>query len=145
MDKVRVYTCYDRPPAAAMDKFGKSRTRQADAKDCDINAIMARYEKTGVLPVTQRQALYVDVSEMGDYRTALHQVAEAEGLFMQLPAHVREQFANDPAVFLDFCSDEANQEAMVELGLLDAVERPVKADEAGKASDPGSKPGESQK
>lgn len=118
-DVVKVYSEYDPPPKPVLAKFEKTLTRDSEAKDCDVNVIMARYEKTGMLPVDNRQAFFADVSEMGDYRSALHQVKMADEFFMSLPAKVRSRFDNDPAAFLDFVSDPASRDEMVELGLLE--------------------------
>lgn len=117
--RVKIYTAYNPPPAVRMSNWGASRTRQSEAEACDINAIMRRYEKTGVLPVEGREAFFADVSNMPDYRTALDHVHEARRYFMTLPADVREKFGNDPAGFLDFVADPDNRDEMVELGLLE--------------------------
>lgn len=113
------YTYRDRPPRVRVDGFEKSRTRQSEAAACDINNIMRRYEQTGVLPVDGREAFYADVSQMGDYRTALEQVRLANEAFLELPAGLRRRFDNDPAAFLDFTSDPANRKEMQELGLIE--------------------------
>ncbi len=113
------YTAADRPPKVVLTDFDVSKTRQSEAAATNINTIMARYDKTGVLPVDSRQAFYADVSQMGDYRTALEQVRVADDAFMALPANVRAQFENDPALFLDFTSDPANRDQMREMGLIE--------------------------
>lgn len=136
--EVLIYTAYNPPPSVPYVCTGKSLTRQSEAKDCDVNVIMARYEKTGVIPVQSREAFYADVSEMGDYRTAVHQVKMAEEYFGSLPARVRSEFDNDPAAFLDFVSDPENRGKMVELGLLP----PETAEEVG--PDPGRGPESSE-
>ncbi len=117
-----IYSGYRPPPKVVLDAeyFGKSLTRQSEMAACDINNIMAKYEKTGVLPVEGREAFYADVSMMGDYRSALENVRMADEAFMSLPAKVRSKFDNDPAGFLDFCSDPANRDEMVEMGLIEA-------------------------
>lgn len=98
------------------------KTRQADAEACDINVIMRRYEKTGMLPtMAQVEGYFADVSDMGDYRTALSVVREADGMFMALPAEVRRRFDNDPAAFVDFMADPANRDEAVKLGLVAAA------------------------
>lgn len=99
-----------------------SLTRQSEADAADINKIMARYEKTGVLPVSQREALFIDVSEMGDYRSAVEQVELVNEYFRQLPAKVRAEFDNEPARLLDFMSDPANEGRARELGLVEKEE-----------------------
>ncbi len=120
MDKVRIHHAYDPPPKVRISKWGKSRTRQSEAAALDINNIMRKYEKTGILPVEGREAFYADVSTMPDYRSALAAVESADDAFMALPAAVRSRFDNEAALFLDFCSDPDNRDEMVTMGLLEA-------------------------
>jgi phage internal scaffolding protein len=95
------------------------RTKQSMKDECDVNGIIGRFAKTGLLtPVNKDPGIYVDVSEMGDYKESLHQVDMANEMFMQLPAVVRAKFENDPAVFLDYASDETNNQDMVDMGLM---------------------------
>lgn len=112
----------------------KSMTRQSEAEECDINRIMARYEKTGVLPLETREAVFMDVSELGTYQDVLANIQKAEAGFLQLPPKVRERFGNDVASFLDFCQ-VANPAELEELGLVEkapegAVATPEAASEA---------------
>lgn len=100
----------------------KSMTRQSEAESCDINQIMKRFEKTGVLPMDTREAVFTDVSEIGSFREALDVVARATAGFMELPAKVRERFGNDPVYFVDFCQDPANRGELEELGLVETAE-----------------------
>lgn len=89
--------------------------RQADAASCDINNIVKQFDKTGTLPMVDVNALYADVSTIGDYRSALEQVALADEYFMALPPKVRERFGNDPAEFLDFTSKPENRKELLEM------------------------------
>lgn len=111
----------------------KSLTRQSELAGCDVNVIMKRYEKTGELPMNARTAIYADVSEVGDYRTALQIVRDGEAAFMQLPAAVRAKFGNDVGAFLDFAADPANQEDLVQLGLVEAPKAPAPVEPAPEA------------
>lgn len=97
----------------------ETRTKQAFRDDCDINNIMRRYEKTGVLPdIIKTNPQYGDFSEASDYQTALNTVMKAQEQFSALPSKVRERFANDPENFLAFVSDASNKEEMAKMGLL---------------------------
>lgn len=98
--------------------WGPSLTRQSELKSADINLIMAKFEKTGVLPPATREGFFADVSTVGDYRDALDRVKMADGYFLNLPPKIRAKFENDPAVFLDFVSDPANLPEIEELGLI---------------------------
>jgi len=96
-------------------RCGTSRTKQAHASECDINAIVKRYDKDGVIThLRTDQANYADVSEMGTYRETLHTVREARSDFLNLPHEIRSEFDNDPAQYLDFLSSatEADLEAL---------------------------------
>lgn len=50
---------------------GESMAIQADAEMCDINNIIARYERTGMAPPVMRQGVYDDVSALNRDLTEL--------------------------------------------------------------------------
>lgn len=100
-------------------------TRQSEKDQADINKLMARYEKTGVLPPMREGGVFgLDVSEVPDYREAVDMVRRADEFFMQYPAAVRSEFRNDPAVFLDFVMDPANAKRAEELGIFPKGDTP---------------------
>jgi len=112
---------YDRDQNSADSRFvftRPSRTKQSFRDECDINNILRQFNVTGQLPVGSFQPQYGDFSGVTDYQSALNQVMAAQDSFLQLPAKIRAKFDNDPAVFLDFASDEANKDEMKALGLL---------------------------
>lgn len=98
---------------------GQGLTHQSFKDECDINTIMGRYLKTGVLPenLTQAQAQYLDVSDI-EFQSAAELVAGAKSLFAELPSAIRNRFDNDPAKLLAFTSDENNRREAAEMGLL---------------------------
>lgn len=107
--------------------------QQHEAADCDINRIMDRYIRDGVIEhVKEYGGQYGDFTEVPDYATCLRKVAEAEDCFAALPAKVRSKFENDPGAFLDFVSNPANRDEMALMGLLDTpgVNPQVGANEA---------------
>lgn len=104
-------------------KEGASVTQQQFAKDADINNIMARYEKTGVLvnpldPDSQRVPLYMDVSGIGDFQTVQDKIHAANAAFLTLPPAVRARFDNEAANAVEFMMKPENVEEAVKLGLL---------------------------
>lgn len=102
-----------------IDPDAECFVQQSDHDRSDINLIVERFIRTGVLESVQRtQGMYGDFSEITDYHGALRQVEIANESFMTLPATVRARFDNDPGKFLDFVGDEANLGEMAELGLL---------------------------
>lgn len=97
---------------------GESLTKQAFKDECDINVIMRRYERSGVLPVNMRgEPRYVDCTSI-DYLESMRVVADARSAFESLPARVRARFEHDPARLMEFLADERNREEARELGLL---------------------------
>ena len=97
---------------------GTSRTKQCFKEECDINFVMKKYKVTGLLEHQNRyQGDYSDCCGAVDYQTAMNMIMNADEAFMSLPAKVRSEFGNDPGSFLEFATNPANQERMVEMGL----------------------------
>lgn len=96
---------------------------QQNAKQsCDINSILAKYMKTGVLEHVKSHApVYADVSNI-DYRGAYDSVLRAESAFNALPSSLRKKLDNDPARFVDWMIDSSlDVELKREYGLLNPV------------------------
>lgn len=95
-----------------------SMTKQEFKDESDINVILARYQKTGLLiNVNHNQAVYGDTTAQ-DFQEAMNVVAAAQSAFDDLPAHLRDRFQNDPAQLLDFVHNEDNRAEAEELGLV---------------------------
>lgn len=109
-------------------------TTQAEAKELDINRIVARMTRGEAVPVLRGQPFYGDVSEFDGLQDALIKVQEADDLFMSYPANIRERFENDPIKFVEFMSDTKNVEEAIKLGLAVKREAP-KNEEGGKPDD----------
>lgn len=90
---------------------------QSERDDCDINTIVRRFGLTGSLPVGVRRPEYGDFVGVSDYREALEALEAADASFYAMPAEVRARFENDPARFVDFCSDVSNVDEMIKMGL----------------------------
>lgn len=101
----------------------KSLTSQAPADEVDINKIMARISKGQTVLASSGEPFYGDVSELGGLQEAFMKVQEAEDLFMQYPADVREKFDNDPIRLVEFLNDEKNYDEALKMGLVN--KRPV--------------------
>lgn len=111
-----------------------SMTRQEFKDECDINNIMKRYLRTGVINhLNRHEGRYGDFPA-ADFQSALELVHEGRALFDELPAKVRARFDNNPGSFLAFVQDEGNREEATMLGLLEAPTEP--ASEAGPPVDP---------
>lgn len=109
---------------------GEGRTKQAFKDECDINQIMARYQKTGVIDfINKHQAQYGDVTGI-DFQQAMETIASAQSLFNDLPSTIRTRFKNDPAQFMDFVHDPANAAEMHAMGLMRPDYQPPAANAA---------------
>lgn len=96
------------------------RTKQAFKEECDINNIMKKFQKTGVLDfVEKRSPQYGDVTGM-DFQGAMDTVIKANQMFEDLPSSVRKRFNNDPAEMVDAFQDPSRRSELVELGLVKA-------------------------
>lgn len=97
-----------------------SMTKQEFLPDCDINNILAEFKVTGQirhLAANAAAGVYADLSSVPDFQTALNTVAAGEAAFATLPSKLRARFENDPAQFLAFMEDPANQDEIIKLGL----------------------------
>lgn len=99
---------------------GESLTDQSMALECDINRILAKYQKTGVIDHLNRfEGSYGDFLETpSDYQTAINQVMAADNAFADLPSSVRRRFGNNAGEFLLFVGNPENLDEMRSLGLL---------------------------
>lgn len=128
MAKLKFSTRFDRHESKGYSSDLPTRTQQNMKNDCDINLILKKYKTTGFLPdLIKQNPQYGDFSNVGDYQTALNTVMLAQTQFENLSAHVRERFANDPALFLAFCNNPQNADEMVKLGLATA-KKPISDD-----------------
>jgi len=121
MSRVKNPVTYDRDKNSDLAKFvfaNPSRTKQSFRDECDINNILRQFNVTGQLPIGRVQPQYGDFSGITDYQSALNAVMAAQDSFLQLPAKLRAKFDNDPALFVEFASNEANKDEMKALGLL---------------------------
>lgn len=101
-----VYVKHD---PCGIDCSADGRTRQEFADECDINKLMATYERNGTLNhYNAMQGEYLDISEVPDLQEALAIMKRGESAFMSLPATVRREFDNDAVKFVEFAQDPAN-------------------------------------
>jgi len=126
----------------------KDRTQQEFADECDINNIMSRYMKTGVMEFVNKHAPQYEDTTGWEFQQAMETVANGQSLFAAMPAKLRDQFKNDPATFLEFINDPNNARKAAEMGLLspEASDRvlnpPPKEKTSPEASKPSDKPDE---
>lgn len=118
------------PPRTAYGPRGRvqitfptqGRTKQSFRDECDINQIVGRFMRTGILDhVRQDVGAYRDVTG-ADYHHAMNLVAGANSMFFGLPSEIRSRFENNPQEFLEFMENPANAPEAVKMGLLEAQE-----------------------
>jgi len=109
------------------------RTKSEFKSECDINAIMARYIRTGELPESARMAAarFADVSETPSFMEMQDKILAANAMFAALPAAVRKQFDNDAAKFVAASETDEGVELLKRFGLgKEEVSSPSKASPA---------------
>lgn len=109
---------------------GEGAAQQHFADAADMNKIMERYHKTGLLQgpgpgrlVGARKPMFIEVSGES-FHEMLCKVQEIQGQFSGLPSRVRRRFANNPERLLAFLQDPKNLEEAIELGLIEEAELP---------------------
>lgn len=115
-------TPYNYDTDKASDESGlkcldKSRTQQSYTEEADINYIVKQFGLTGQLPQVQAP-VYADYTGITDFQSAQNAIRQAQEEFMQLPAHIRAKFDNDPQRLLEFVADDKNYEAAEAMGIL---------------------------
>jgi len=115
---------------------GPGKTKSDMKEESDINFIMAKYQRTGMIEFASRHEPEYMETDPVDFQEAMNTVNEANAMFADLPSSARKRFSNDPAEFLAFVQEEGNQEELYRLGL---AERPEQAETA-KAAAPSAAP-----
>lgn len=97
-----------------------SRTKQQFLEASDINNIMKQYSPAAQRRFLESVAATGALNELPDaveFQDSLNLVIQAEKAFNSLTAKVRNRFDNDPAQFLAFWQDPANQDEAIRMGL----------------------------
>jgi len=93
-------------------------TEQGHKKECDVNYILQKYDKTGLISHVQKfEAMYGDVSGI-EFKDALEKMQRTSQQFLEIPSKIRKEFGNDPFQFLSFLDDPKNRGRAEELGLV---------------------------
>lgn len=118
---------------ARSNEFGlackdESLTQQSFAHETDINTIVDRFLKSGVLPTPSSMPQYADYDGVFDFQSAMNVVRMADENFMRLDARVRSRFGNSPQKFLEFFADPDNRLEAERLGLVIPQPKPTSPD-----------------
>lgn len=113
-----------------------SRTKQAPANDANINTIVSRFLKTGVLPNRYPAWQSGDLVALPDLQGMLDAQLQARAAYDKLPAQIREETQGDPARLSAWLLDPRNIETAIKLGVLVAKTPPLgAAPEGGKGGE----------
>lgn len=95
------------------------RTKQADADKSNINLIMKKFLKTGIINFTNKNEGSYGFANSETFHESLEIIRKSQEMFAELPSKLRNKFNHDPGEFLDFVQDENNADQLFELGLSD--------------------------
>lgn len=84
---------------------GPGRTKQSFKDDCDINKILGRYAKGGVINHLAKYEGTYGVFDPMEFRDAMEIVRHATEMFEDLDSSIRKRFGQDPKAFLDFVQE----------------------------------------
>lgn len=122
---VRILSAYGPKLRVSISFPEQGKTHQSFKEECDVNNIMARFTRTGVVDwVNKREARYGDASS-ADFQQSMLIVAEAKSRFAGLPAALRARFRNDPGEFLAFAEDPENRAEAIKMGIFKPEVAPV--------------------
>ena len=112
-----------------------SMTQQHFRDECDVNTIIDRYTRTGVIPselVNSAAGVYGDFSDVGDFMQMQEKLLKAKASFGSLPSAIRDRFHDNPGELIDFVKDPNNYDEAVKLGIVSpksaSTERQVEMD-----------------
>lgn len=93
-------------------------TQQNHKRECDVNYIVAKYDKTGIIDKVQSiEARYGDVTG-ADFRKAQDLYLNASNMFEQMPKEIKKRFRQNAGDFLEFMENPENREEAIKLGLI---------------------------
>lgn len=109
--------------SVVQDSGGPSKTKQSFKDEADVNTVLSKWRKTGVITNARvGTPVYADYSNAQEYHAALNSLNEAQALFDSLPARVRKRVDNDPGAFIAFAENPDNADELRELGLKNPIE-----------------------
>ena len=122
-------SAYDLGNEDYSQSFTDGLTEQHHTDTCDINKILAQFMETGIMPQTNANPQYGDVTDV-DFTQMQNQLATAKTLFEELPEQVKARFNNEMHTFLHFAENPNNLPELVDMGLAVKNERLAQAVQA---------------
>lgn len=123
---MKFFTRYDPPPSPAIEFHEKSITEQYHRSEVNINDIIARYNRQGILgtPTQVREMFFGDFSGVPSRLEYEMTVSDAKEKFLSLPSSTRAAFNNDPYQLLKEL-DSGNLQKFIDLGMIKASDPAV--------------------
>lgn len=119
---------------------GRLMTKQSDAMETDVNAIVARHVAHGMPFPVRGTARYGDFTSGLDFHASVNRLKEIQQGFDALPAHIRRACQNDPGEFLDICFDPQRIGELEALGLVESQKPAAVQDDPTPPADPPAEP-----
>ncbi len=92
--------------------YDDGRTKQCHKDTCDINKIMARFDRTNTIShVAKYEGVYADFSDF-DFHQQTNKLTRGREIFDDLSAELRQEFGQSPAKFFRYVNDPANAEEL---------------------------------
>jgi hypothetical protein len=123
----------------------EGKTKQKVGIEHDINKIVAKFKRTGEMPllsfnngVLSEEGKIIDMTNIGDYQECQNRMAAAREMFDRYPAIIRRRFNNSIEEFVTFMGNLTTQEKIdeaVNLGIIEKV-KPVNMDDEKKGGEP---------
>ena len=113
----KIFSRFNRQRIQTKQSAGKGGAKQSFKDECDINQIMAKYQKTGAITHFAKHSPSYGFASSMDFNAAMQLISQAQTMFDELPSKLRARFDNSPDKFLDFVQDPANGDEMRTLGL----------------------------
>lgn len=139
--------CEIRAQAREFSRYqpGESQTKQSFKDECDINKILEKASRTGMVShLSKYEGQYADFADV-DLQTMMNTVARANTLFAELPAEIRREFGNSQEAFFSFVNNPENRDSLKEklpalaksgnqLPNVDRTTRPIETSPTGSSS-----------
>lgn len=115
---------FDIVESKGLDTGSESKVQQNLQSQTDINQVVGRYKKTGLLQSTRNLSMQPQkgpvfgVYPFEDFQDAYNHIQQVKQDFMALPARVRQRFDNNPSNVVRFVDNPANAVEAIKMGLF---------------------------
>lgn len=106
-------------------KFTPTKVKQGGSELYDINAIVARFIKTGQIPLRAAPPVYGALKTPGSLQAALDLGIQVKEAFASLPSALRQEMRNDPRNLETWLRDPRNTDLAIQHGLLEPKPKPT--------------------